>query len=344
MATRTAVTGAGVMGRQHLRALAAIPQAHVVALVDPADGPREETAREFGVAAAYADVRTMLREQSPDYVVVSSPPLFHAEQTVAAFEAGAHVLCEKPLCMSVAEAEAMIGAAVRSGRLFSVGYHHRQRPRYRAMRRFVAEGRLGRVYHTRVWGGQVMSYPWGRFHHRKEFSLGGVVAATTIHLLDAAMWVVGARDPVTVSASTFRRIDKMRDPPVAFEGTPADVSVEDFAHAHVRFGDGSSMSVEGNWLDHPGTRTLGFEVHGVLGTIRDDAGAVELERGGEIEEEPLEFPEEPGNLYQAEHEEFLAAIAGRGEPLVRFWEALAMQKILTGIYESAEAGAEVRLD
>ena len=344
MATRTAVIGAGVMGRQHLRALAAIPQAHVVALVDPAAGARETAAGEFGVAATYADAQTMLREQRPEYVVVSSPPLYHAQQAVAAFEAGAHVLCEKPLCMSVPEAETMIDAAKRSGRLFTIGYHHRQRPRYRALRRFVAEGRLGRVFHTRVWGGQVMRYPWGRFHHKKEFSLGGVVAATTIHLLDAAMWVVGARDPVTVSASTFRRIDKMPDPPVAFEGTPGDVTVEDFTHAHIRFADGSSISVEGNWLDHPGSRTLGFDIHGVLGLIRDHAGAVELERKGKIEEEPLGFAEEPGNLYQAEHEEFLAAMAGRGAPLVRFSEALAMQKILMGIYESAEAGAEVRLD
>ena len=280
MSIRTAVIGAGVMGQQHLRALADVPHAEVVALVDPDAQARESVAKEFGVPSIYGDAASMLKEERPDYVVVSSPPLYHAEQTIAAFEAGAHVLCEKPLCMSVAEAEAMIDAAKRAGGQFTVGYHHRQCARYRSLKRFLKAGRLGEIYHTRVWGGQVMQYPWGRFHHKREFSLGGVVAATTIHALDSAMWVVDAWDPVTVSASTFRRIDKMPDPPIDFEGRAADVTIEDFAHAHLRFADGSSMSVEGNWLDHPGDRPLGFEIHG---RPRSDPGRQQRRRTREQE-------------------------------------------------------------
>ena len=116
----------------------------------------------------------MLERERPDYVVVVSPPLYHAEQTIAAYEAGAHVLCEKPLCMSVSEAESMRDAARRSGKLFTMGLQLRQMHIYEAVREFLALGKLGDVYHSRVWAGHIMEYPAGRFFHRREYSLGGV--------------------------------------------------------------------------------------------------------------------------------------------------------------------------
>jgi predicted dehydrogenase len=254
------------------------------------------------------------------------------------------VLCEKPLAMNMVEAEAIVAAAQRAQRLFTMGFQLRQSRAYRALKGFIEEGRLGEVYHTRVWSGHIMAYPWGRYHHLKEYSYGGVMAATVIHILDAAMWVLGAPEPVAVSASTFRRLKRMPDPPIDFEGTPDDVTVEDFSHAHVRFADGSSMSIEGEWLMHPCGRSSGFEIHGVLGLARDNGGGVELERKKDIVEEKL-VPEgeEPVDRTAAEHEEFIAAIEGKGEPVVRFKEALGVQRILGGIYASAEAGAEVKV-
>ena len=342
MPTTTAVIGAGVMGRNHLGILSGLADAEVVALVEPDPGARQEVASEFGIQA-YGDLGEMLGAEKPEYVVVSSPPLYHAGQSIAALEAGAHVMCEKPLCMSVAETEAIYDAAERAGRWFTVGFHRRCIPRTRAIKRFLDERKLGQICHTRVFGGHVMRYPWGRFHHKREFSLGGVIAASTVHPLDEAVFVLGATDPVAVSASTYRCIAEMPDPPIHFEGSPADVTVEDFAHAHVRFSDGSSMSVEGNWFMHPTARPSGFEILGTSGVIRDDSDEVELERGEEIVGERLEIEEGMGSPYRQEHAEFLAAIAGGEAPLVSRAEALAVMKIVSGIYASAEAGAEVRL-
>ena len=175
---------------------------------------------------------------------------------IAAFEAGANVLCEKPLCMNIAEAEAIVEAGEKTGKLFTMGFQMRQNRAFRALGDFIAAGKLGQVYHTRVRGGHVMAYayPWGRFHHRKEYSFGGVMGATVIHILDAALWVIGMPEPVTVSGSTNCRIDKMPVPPIHFEGQICEVTVEDFGHAHVRFVDGSSMSIEGELAD-PSRRT-----------------------------------------------------------------------------------------
>ena len=181
-----------------------------------------------------------------------------------------------------------------------------------------------------------MGYAWGRYHHRKDQSMGGVAAATVVHELDRCLWVIGAPEPVTVSASTFRRLDKMPDPHITFEGTAADATVEDFAHAHVRFTEGSSMSIEGNWLMHPSKRGHGFEVHGILGVARDTDPFVELERGKEVFPFELAYGPEPEDLVRQEHAEFIEAIQGRGMPIVTFREALVVQRILAGLYESAD--------
>ena len=343
MATRTAVIGAGAMGKGHLRSLASVPSAEVVALVDPNEETLASVAAENGVPSTYTDVASMLAAEQPEYAIVASPVLYHAEQSIAAFEAGAHVLCEKPLSMNMVEAEAIVEAARRAQRLFTMGFQLRQSRAYRALKEFIDEGRLGEVYHARVWAGHIMAYPWGRYHHRKEYSFGGVMAATVVHILDAALWVLGSPEPVAVSASTFRRLDRIPDPPIDFKGTPDDVTVEDFGHAHVRFADGSSMSIEGNWLMHPCGHSTGFEIHGVLGLARDNGAGVELERKKEIVEEKLVQEEEPADRTAAEHGEFIAAIEGNGEPMVRFRQALGVQRILVGIYESAQAGAEVKV-
>ena len=206
----------------------------------------------------------------------------------------------------------------------------------------TADG-LGQVYHTRVWGGHIMGYPWGRYHHRRQMSFGGVLAATTVHPLDAVYWILGAPEPVTASASTFRRLDRMPDPPIHFEGTARDATVEDFGHAHVRFADGSSMSIEGNWLQHPRTRSHGWEIHGVRGVVQDVEPYATRERQSEVIPIPLEIAPEPADRTQAEHEAFVAAIRGERAPEVSWREALGVQRILAGIYASAEAGAEVGL-
>jgi predicted dehydrogenase len=343
MKIRTAVLGAGAMGREHLRCLGQVPQIEVVAVCDPSEEAGARAAEEFQVPRAYTDLGALLKTERPEYVVVASPPLYHASQSIAAFEAGAHVLCEKPLCMDLAEAEAMVAAAKSKGRLFTMGFQTRQSRVDRALKKFIAAGGLGQVYHTRVWSGHIMNYPWGRFHHRREYSFGGVMAATVVHILDAAIWVLGCPELVAVSASCFRRLDRMPDPPINFQGPLSEVTVEDFGHAHLRFADGSSMSIEGNWLAHPTNRGVGFEIFGVLGVAREGSRTVELEKKSEIAPCELEVEPEPGDRTVAEHEEFAAAIRGQGEPQVRFKEALAVQRILAGIYESAAQGREVRI-
>ena len=345
MSVKTAVIGAGEMGKVHMEALNEVPEIELAAVVDPHEKAAVAAAQVFQIPRIYTEVSEMLQRERPDYVVVVSPPLYHAAQTIAAYEAGAHVLCEKPLCMSVGEAESMRDAAGRAGKLFTMGLQLRQMHVYEAVRQFLALGKLGDVYHSRVWAGHIMEYPRGRFFHRREYSLGGVFAGTVVHFLDLAMWILRTPQPVAVSASTFRRIDKMPDPLVHFDGEAADADVEDFVHAHVRFADGSSMSLEGSWLSHPCSDPAGVEINAIEGVVRvkEDGCIVELEERENVRPVVLEHEPEHEKRQVEQHRVFVEAMKGNVEPAVSFDEAIAVQKILNGVYESAAAGAEVRV-
>ncbi len=343
MPVRTAVVGAGVMGDNHLGQLATIPEIEVVGLMDPDEEKAVAVSEKHGGPAFFTDMVTLLDQSRPEYVIIASPPRYHASQAVDAMEAGAHVLVEKPLCITVGEADAIEQCARKTRRLFTMGVQRRQSRAMRAVKAFIDTGGLGHVYHSRVWAGHIMSYAWGQYHHRKEMSLGGVIAATTVHTLDACLWLIGAPEPLTVSASMYRRIDKMKNPFVSYEGTANDSTVEDFAHGHVRFTDGSSMSIEGNWLMHPTDHGNGFEILGVNGVVRDTEPYVELENGRTVEPLSLQYDEEPDDAVRQEHVEFLQAIRGECSPIVTFHEATAVQKILVGAYASAESGREVRV-
>ena len=341
MSVRTAVVGAGIMGDVHLKQLNTIQDIDVVALMDPNEENATTLSTKHDVEGVFGDMETMLAVARPEYVIVASPPRFHAAQAIAAMQSGAHVLVEKPLCITVSEAEAIEACAKQTRRQFTMGVQRRQSRAMRAVKQFIQDGELGTVYHSRVWAGHIMSYAWGQYHHRKEMSLGGVLAATTVHTLDACLWLIGAPEPLTVTASTFRRLDKMKSPHVSFEGTATDSTVEDFGHAHVRFADGSSMSIEGNWLMHPTKHGNGFEILGVNGVARDVAPYVELEEGTKVIPYEFNHEEEPDDAVRQEHVEFIDAIRGNGIPIVSFQEALTVQKILVGIYTSAESGKEV---
>jgi len=144
MTTRTAVIGAGSMGKAHLRSLASVPAAEVVALVDPDEETLESSAAENGAPSTYTDVAAMLAAEQPEYAIVASPVLYHAEQSIAAFEAGAHVLCEKPLCMDTTEAEAIVDAARRGGTAVHHGrFQLRQNRSYRTLKGFHRRGEAG---------------------------------------------------------------------------------------------------------------------------------------------------------------------------------------------------------
>src|SRR6516165_4397370 len=100
-------------------------------------------AQSFSAAPAYDDLARLLREQMPDIVHICSPNHLHAEQSMAALRAGAHVLCEKPMAISSAECEQMMGTAAEAGRIGAIAYTYRGYPLVEVLRHRVARGEFG---------------------------------------------------------------------------------------------------------------------------------------------------------------------------------------------------------
>jgi predicted dehydrogenase len=195
-----AVVGCGAAAELYhapaLRTLAGEGLVRVDALVDPSAERTAALAASFPTATRVATLHAAL-ERRVDLVLVASPARFHADQAIMALEAGAAVLCEKPMATSVAEGEAMCAAASAARRPLAVGLCRRFLPAARALRELVAAGALGRVTSATVTEGGLFRWPArsASFFDRAAGG-GGVLIDVGVHVLDLLAWWLGASELV----------------------------------------------------------------------------------------------------------------------------------------------------
>ena len=337
---RVGIVGCGAHGRGHIKGYTATPTAEVVAVADLDPEKANEAANDFKVAHHHADYREMLDRHELDIVSLALPPAANLDATLASLEAGANVLISKPLAMNVEQAKQMVEAADRCGKRLSMGLQNRFSPEARALRAFLADGKLGHVYHTRIWHGHEMHIPPTPTMYRRELAGGGVVFHTTVHLLDVTLWVLGNPKPVRVSASSYQRLGRMKTPRVSWNGSADECDIEDFNIGLVHFEDGSTMTIESNWMMHPRVRPSGAEVLGDWGVASLRPLKIEVEDGDDIiDVTPNTDGDRPGTVY----EDFCNSILENRPPTVLPNEMLDVQRILDALYEAADTGREIHL-
>lgn len=321
----------------------------VVAICD-ANRANLDAASELAPGArAFTSFTEMLEGVRPDAVAIATPPSLHREQALAAIAAGAHVLVEKPLALSLDDARPIVTAAERANRVISMGLQMRHEPATAYLRELLTARELGLVFHTRLWCGHIWRLPPSPHFLDQDLAGGGVVAATTVHALDAVLWMLGSPTVATVSASAVAKAPGLNRPPPPFdEWTDGarivrDSSVEDFAYALVRFADGTTLSLESSWLLHPTNRPGGIQFlcaggvaeYGPLAVRRDIDGAV-------VDATPWDVPNGAGGHYYLGVARDFVRSATAGRPaIVRPREMLQTQAVIDAIYASAAAGREV---
>jgi len=303
-------------------------------------------AEQFEIPRVYGDWREMLAQEKPDIVTVCLPNVLHCEVTLAALEAGAHVLCEKPLATSVSEARAMFDAAHRSGRHLMAAHHYRFDVAAQAIKSVVESGTLGDIYYSEATALRRMGIPgWGAFHQR-AFSAGGCLIDYGVHALDQTLWLAGNPKPVSVSAVTQRRFGQRPEIAAAWGNNawdPQRFDVEDFAVAFVRFQDGSSLVLRASWAAHIDKDRFGSLLLGTEGGATTEPPTVySLAEGKQVSEELGPLPWK--NPYEAEVAHFLSVVRGEVEPMVKEEETMNVQRILDAAYRSAEEGREVQVE
>ncbi len=346
---RAAIVGAGwIADHGHLPGYARAG-VEVVAIADIDEAAASELASKHGVGRVDTDWRTMLAEVQPDVVSVCVPNMWHAEIALGAIEAGAHVLCEKPLATSVDEAERMFAAAHEANVVLMADQNTRFQPRNRVLREAVDRGDLGAVYFAETVYARRLGIPgWGSFTSQAA-SFGGAVCDIGVHALDLAVWLMDNPRPVSVSATTATEFGT-RDEVADARGRhwePSAFDVEDFGAAFVRFelpsGRDASLVLRASWAAHIEGNEEWLQLVGTEGGVRNDPPVRYRLDGGEQLTEPLEDPTHaPGWNEAIAH--FVDCVRGDASPLVTPEETLNVQRVLNGMYDSAALGREVRFD
>ena len=228
---RAGVVGLGMMGRNHVRVWDEIvEEAELVAVADP-DPAALARASSGRRARAFEDAGRMLAEEELDLVSIVAPTSLHLPATLAALDAGANVLVEKPMAATREEAQAMIEAAEAAGKMLTVGHIERFNPAIRELRRRLDAGELGRIF-------QISATRLGPFPARIRDV--GVVVDLAPHDLDVMRFLVGA-EPVRIYAETERRIH---------------TDHEDLFNGTIRFANGVLGVLNINWVTPTKRRVL----------------------------------------------------------------------------------------
>ena len=349
---RVGVIGCGIVAdASHLPGYRKVPGVQVAAVCDTDLAKAEQLAADFGVAHAYLDYREMLARERLDIVSVATPPSVHAEATIASLGSGAHVLCEKPMAMNPAEAEAMIAAAQRADRLLTVGQNFRCWEGSRLLKSRIERGELGHIYYARVVCSGKMVLAGNDTVLRRELAGGGILFCTAVHPVDLAYWLMGSPETEAVSAMTYQRAHRMKSPPLVWDRPPTEIDVEDFVSGLVRFHNGAAMMVEAYWFSDRDQQAPFIELKGDRGTAVFERGTSSLEvwaenrDGAIVNVSPEGLPTfDDIALVGQEIAEFVEAVRTGGQPLVSAREALNVQRILSGINESGAAGRELEIE
>lgn len=251
------IVGTGGIARSYARAYHDIPEAEVVALCDivPGKAAAFGERHQFPGAKTFIDYRVMLEQCELDAISVSTPNAAHHFVTVDALAAGLHVLCEKPMSVTLEQAVEMARAAKKANRILSIGFQPRYDPNMQEIRRIVQSGILGKVYYVETGGGRRRGMPWGTFIN-KETAGFGAIADIGCYSLDMALNALGYPKPLTVSAQATDYFGK--SPKYNGGRDPAEFEVEDFGTAYVRLEGDIVLLFKISWAMHLDTMGAAF--------------------------------------------------------------------------------------
>ena len=243
----------GIANQKHLPALKGqAAKCDMVAFCDVLIERAEKAAAEYGVEGAkvYDDYRELLKDTEIDVVHVCTPNVAHSPITVAAFEAGKHVMCEKPMAHNTEAAQKMMDAWRKSGKKFTIGYQNRFRPDTQTLRKACDEGALGDIYFAKAHAVRRRAVPtWGVFPDKSQQGGGPLIDIGT-HALDITLWMMDNYKPVSVMGSVYEKLGHL---PSAVEGNmfgpwdPETYEVEDSAFGYIKMENGATIFLESAW-------------------------------------------------------------------------------------------------
>lgn len=345
------VIGVGNISNEHIQAYLKNPNVELYAFCDINETQLKMMAEKYGVTRTFTDKDEMLALPELDAVSVCTWNSEHAPCTIAALNAGKHVLCEKPMATTVEEAIAMKEVAERSGKLLQIGFVRRFGNDCEVLQDFIQQDFLGEIYYAKATYLRRNGNPMGWFGDVSR-SGGGPLIDLGVHVIDLTRYLMGNPKPVSVYGVTFRKLgnrSELKDQKdyVSASATDHDIcDVEDMATAMVRYDNGAVLSVETSFSLNLKKPQGTIELFGTKGGARLDP---ELELytdiNGYMADVNLCSPTALSfdGLFQKEIDHFADCILHGTPCRAPAQDGIDIMRILRAIYKSAETGHEVLL-
>lgn len=350
---KVAIIGCGGIGNgKHLESLKKNENVEVVAFCDIIEERAKKSAEKYGNpdARVYKDYKELLaKEKEVVAVHVCTPNRSHSFITIDALEAGKHVMCEKPMAKTYAEAKAMYEAAQRTGKKLTIGYQSRWRGDSLYLKECCNNDEFGEIYYARAIALRRRAVPtWGVFLNEYEQGGGPLIDIGT-HALDLTLWMMNNYKPKMCIGVKYKKLGEGKNTANIWgDWDPEEYTVEDSAFGFVVMENGATVSVESSWAIN-----IADPMEAITLICGDKGGADMLDglrlnfvkNNRQIIEKPdlsvggVAFyegsSEKPEYL---ENQAFYNAIINDTEVPTKPEQAMVVTQILEGIYKSAESG------
>jgi len=348
----------GIANGKHMPSLKAVPNVEMVAFCDLILEKAEKSAKEFGTpdAKVYTDYKELLKDPSIEVVHVLTPNLEHAQITVDALYAGKHVMCEKPMAKTAADARRMVEAAKATGKKLSIGYQHRQKQQSIYAKKLVESGELGEIYYANCYAIRRRGTPnWGVFLNEEEQGGGPIIDIAT-HSLDLTLYLMNNYEPKMVVGKTHKKLEHPEAGNIWGDKGVSTTPLEEAACAMILMKNGATIMLETSWA-------LNTEAPIAEGSCRlcgSKAGLSLLNDTLKINKVTFDKPEvttvdcatggvafyDGASMTPAGTEAYnwIQAIVNDTDPVVLPEQACVVSEILEAIYTSSKTGQPVFFD
>ena len=344
----------GIANGKHMPALKKQKDVQMVAFCDIIEERAVKAAKDYGTpdAKTYTDYKELLEDKTIDVVHVCTPNKEHSFITIDALEAGKHVMCEKPMAKTYAEAKAMLDAAKRTGKKLTIGYQNRHTPQALYVKQACDEGVLGDIYYANAIALRRRAVPtWGVFLNEDEQGGGPLIDIGT-HALDLTLWCMNNYKPKMVVGTKYRKLaDQTQTANAWGDWDPKEFTVEDSAFGFVVMENGATIILQSSWaLNILDANEAAFRLCGTkAGADTVDGARINgVKYGRQYVEKPalnaggVAFYDgtsaSPSDIDMAQ---WINAIRTDSDPCVLPEQALCVTRILEAIYTSSETGKPV---
>jgi len=345
----------GIANGKHMPSLKQIAEVQMVAFCDIIPEKAEKAAKEFGTpnAKIYTDYKELLNDPEIEVVHVLTPNRSHADITIDALYAGKHVMCEKPMAKTAADAKRMLEAAKATGKLLTIGYQHRQKVFAQYAKQYIDEGSLGEIYYANCYAIRRRGTPnWGVFLNEYEQGGGPIIDIAT-HSLDLTLYLMNNYEPAMVLGKTHKSIEHPEAGNAWGDNGVSETELEEAGCAMIVMKNGATIMLETSWALNTDTeiqegscRLCGSKAG--LSIINNELkiNKVELDRAVDSK---VNLGAGGRAFYSgnsctppvAEARQWIDSIINDTKPTVLPEQAYVVSQILEAIYESSKTGKVV---